>query len=37
MEEAQQAAQDPILRAGEFMAGIRQALDQMPAKIREIA
>ena len=37
MEEAQQAVQDPILRAGEFMAGIRQALDQMPAKIREIA
>ncbi len=37
MEEAQQAAQDPIFRAGEFVAGIRQALDQMPAKIREIA
>ncbi|WVN41245.1 tryptophan synthase subunit alpha [beta proteobacterium MWH-UniP1] len=31
MEDAQKNAQDPIQKAGEFMAGIRKALDAMPA------
>jgi tryptophan synthase alpha chain len=30
MEDAQKNAQDPIQKAGEFMAGIRSALDAMP-------
>lgn len=33
MEDAQRTAQDPIEAAGRFMAGIRQALDSMPAKV----
>lgn len=32
MEDAQAKAQDPIEKAGEFMAGIREALDAMPAR-----
>lgn len=32
MEDAQKNAQDPIQKAGEFMAGIRKALDAMPVK-----
>lgn len=32
MEDAQAKSQDPIQQAGEFMAGIRKALDAMPAR-----
>ena len=32
MEDAQAKSQDPIQKAGEFMAGIRKALDAMPAR-----
>lgn len=38
MEDAQKNGQDPVQKAGEFMADIREALDAMPAKVsREAA
>lgn len=37
MEDAQRAGQDPLGKAAEFLSGIRVALDQMPAKISEVA
>ncbi|MBU3723887.1 MAG: tryptophan synthase subunit alpha [Burkholderiaceae bacterium] len=37
MEDAQQAGRDPLQAAGEFMSGIRAALDAMPAKLKSEA
>ncbi len=37
MEDAQQAGQDPLQAAGQFMSGIRAALDAMPAKLKSEA
>lgn len=34
MEDAQQAGRNPLQVAGEFMSGIRAALDAMPAKLK---
>jgi tryptophan synthase alpha chain len=37
MEDAQKNGEDPIQKAGGFMAGIRKALDQLPAKVSKEA